>query len=337
MCSTTRNSPTSSPDSRAIRLKCWCMPSRSRPMNCLPSRRPTCSAEAFCQSLTVSAHSLCKTVRFAKPHLREWGSVITLTYQASERAEASYGLMGVSKSALESAVRYLALELGPKKIRVNALSPGPIETVAATGIMGAFLRNPEALERQRARAFQEAIEMARAENHPDPLAVASAAWKHFQEHRGQALRDRGNRLQGRRGGFRALPGQRLLAQDHRPGHSHRLRSFHGQRCLTRSDPDRSVPAAPSAAHLADRARQLRLGGVAAQVLPGALPRLPRFLHRGQDRRPHRRLCGGVRGEAQRGDRVPRRPSGLSQAGRGRCPHALHAARRWARRASGAWS
>ena len=47
--------------------------------------------------------------------------------------------------------------------------------------MGAFLRNPEALERQRARAFQEAIETARAENHPDPLAVASAAWKHFQD------------------------------------------------------------------------------------------------------------------------------------------------------------
>jgi enoyl-[acyl-carrier protein] reductase I len=54
-------------------------------------------------------------VRFAKPGLREWGSVITLTYQASERAEASYGLMGVSKSALESAVRYLALELGPRR------------------------------------------------------------------------------------------------------------------------------------------------------------------------------------------------------------------------------
>jgi enoyl-[acyl-carrier protein] reductase I len=139
-----------------------------------------CSAEAFTKSMTISAHSLCKTVRFAKPHLREWGSVITLTYQASERAEASYGLMGVSKSALESAVRYLALELGPRKIRVNALSPGPIETVAATGIMGAFLRNPEALETQRARVFKEAIDMALAESHPDPLAVASAAWKHFQ-------------------------------------------------------------------------------------------------------------------------------------------------------------
>jgi enoyl-[acyl-carrier protein] reductase I len=140
-----------------------------------------CSAEAFCQSLTISAHSLCKAVRFAKASLREWGSVITLTYQASERAEASYGLMGVSKSALESAVRYLALELGANKVRVNALSPGPIETVAATGIMGAFLRNPEALDRQRARVFQLAIEKARAENHPDALATASAAWKHFQD------------------------------------------------------------------------------------------------------------------------------------------------------------
>src|SRR5580704_12126105 len=138
------------------------------------------TAEAFSQSLNISAHSLCKAVKFAKPSLREWGSVITLTYQASERAEASYGLMGVAKSALESTVRYLALELGGRKIRVNALSPGPIETVAATGIMGAFLRNPEALKNQRARAFGEAIGMARAENHPDPLAVASAAWKHFQ-------------------------------------------------------------------------------------------------------------------------------------------------------------
>lgn len=140
------------------------------------------SADAFCQSLTVSAHSLCKVVRFAKPNLRDWGSVITLTYQASQRAEASYGLMGVSKSALESAVRYLALELGGHKIRVNAISAGPVETVAATGIMGAFLRNPEALERQRARVFQQAIEAARAQGpYADPIELAKASWKHFQE------------------------------------------------------------------------------------------------------------------------------------------------------------
>jgi enoyl-[acyl-carrier protein] reductase I len=139
------------------------------------------TAEAFSQSLNISAHSLCKAVKFAKPSLRDWGSVITLTYQASERAEASYGLMGVAKSALESAVRYLALELGGRKIRVNAVSAGPVETVAATGIMAAFLRNPEALDRQRARVFQAAIDMARAEGAPDDLALAKSAWKHFQE------------------------------------------------------------------------------------------------------------------------------------------------------------
>jgi len=139
------------------------------------------TVEAFSQSLSISAHSLCKVVRFAKPSMRDWASVITLTYQASERAEASYGLMGVAKSALESAVRYLALELGGRKIRVNAVSAGPVETVAATGIMGAFLRNPEALNRQRARVFQKAIELARAENHADAIELARAAWKHFQQ------------------------------------------------------------------------------------------------------------------------------------------------------------
>jgi enoyl-[acyl-carrier protein] reductase I len=138
--------------------------------------------EGFCQSLTISAHSLCKVVRFAKPNLRDWASVITLTYQASERAEASYGMMGVAKSALESAVRYLALEVGCRKIRVNAISAGPVETVAATGIMAAFLRNPEALERQRARVFQEAIEAARSEGgDADAFALARGAWKHFQQ------------------------------------------------------------------------------------------------------------------------------------------------------------
>jgi enoyl-[acyl-carrier protein] reductase I len=139
------------------------------------------TAEAFSQSLNISAHSLCKAVKFAKPSMRDWGSVITLTYQASERAEASYGLMGVAKSALESTVRYLALELGGRKIRVNAVSAGPVETVAATGIMAAFLRNPQALGRQRARVFQAAIEQARAEGAPDDLALAKSAWKHFQE------------------------------------------------------------------------------------------------------------------------------------------------------------
>ena len=94
------------------------------------------SADGFCQSLTISAHSLCKVVRFAKPSMRNWSSVITLTYQASERAEASYGLMGVAKAALEASTRYLAYDLGPKRIRVNCISAGPVNTLAARGIAG---------------------------------------------------------------------------------------------------------------------------------------------------------------------------------------------------------
>lgn len=137
--------------------------------------------EAFSQSLSISAHSLCKVVRHAKPFLRDWGSVMTLTYQASERAEPGYGLMGVAKSALESMVRYLAFELGSRKIRVNAISPGPIETVAALGILAAFLRVPEALDRQRGHVFRNALEQARQEGpFPDEFAYLKAAWKHFQ-------------------------------------------------------------------------------------------------------------------------------------------------------------
>jgi enoyl-[acyl-carrier protein] reductase I len=140
------------------------------------------SLDAFSQSLGISAHSLCKVVHHAKPFLRDWGSVVTLTYQASERAEPGYGLMGVAKSALESMVRYLAFELGARNIRVNAVSPGPIETVAALGILAAFQRSPEALDRQRGRVFREALEKARQEGpFADDFAYLKAAWKHFQD------------------------------------------------------------------------------------------------------------------------------------------------------------
>jgi enoyl-[acyl-carrier protein] reductase I len=115
------------------------------------------SGEAFAETLLVSAHSLGRVVRFAGPRLREWGSVVTFTFQASERAVPSYGLMGVAKSALEGMVRYLALELGPRRIRVNAVSPGPIETVAAVGIALAFVRDREAVARSRDRVLQAAV------------------------------------------------------------------------------------------------------------------------------------------------------------------------------------
>jgi enoyl-[acyl-carrier protein] reductase I len=141
------------------------------------------SLEGFCQAMNVSVYSLCKVVRHAKPLLCDWASVMTLTFQASQRAERSYGMMGVAKSALESMVRYLALELGGQKIRVNAISPGPIETVASLGILMAFLEDRSAVDRQQDHMFQSAIDQARREMDDaasDELALARLAWKHFQ-------------------------------------------------------------------------------------------------------------------------------------------------------------
>lgn len=136
------------------------------------------SEDSFAQTLAVSTHSLARVVRFGKPHLREWGSVVTLSFQASARALPLYGTMGVAKAALESLVRYLAIELGDRRIRVNAISPGPVETLAALGAPLAFMRDPEALERQRGTSFREALEHARREAPPgrDELEVASAVW-----------------------------------------------------------------------------------------------------------------------------------------------------------------
>ena len=141
------------------------------------------SQDAFRESLDISAHSLCRVVRHAKPVLRRFASVITLTYQASQRADPIYGMMGVVKSALESTVRYLALELGVKNIRVNAISPGPVVTVAAMGILLSLWRNPEALERQRSPLAKEVLARAKAEmggNVADEEVFAQVAMKHLQ-------------------------------------------------------------------------------------------------------------------------------------------------------------
>jgi enoyl-[acyl-carrier protein] reductase I len=141
------------------------------------------TADAFAQTLAISTHSLSKVVERARPVLRDGASVITFTFQASERAVPMYGMMGVAKAALESLVQYLALELGRRRIRVNAISPGPIETVAALGEVLAFLRDPEALARQRGRLFQDAIARARQDPRAaasDEIALAKIAWGHVQ-------------------------------------------------------------------------------------------------------------------------------------------------------------
>jgi len=84
----------------------------------------------------VSSYSLAELAKRTAPIMRNGGSIIAMTYLGSERAVPGYNIMGVAKAALESSVRYMAFDLGDKKIRVNAISAGPIATLAASGISG---------------------------------------------------------------------------------------------------------------------------------------------------------------------------------------------------------
>jgi enoyl-[acyl-carrier protein] reductase I len=94
--------------------------------------------EGFRIALDVSAYSFIALAREARPLMqkRGGGSILTLTYLGSQRVFKNYNVMGVAKAALESSVRYLAADLGPDNIRVNAISAGPIQTLAARGISG---------------------------------------------------------------------------------------------------------------------------------------------------------------------------------------------------------
>lgn len=96
------------------------------------------SRDGFKKALDISAYSLVALTRRAVPMMeaRGGGSIVTLSYLGATRAFINYNVMGVAKAALESSVRYLAADLGPKNIRVNAISAGPIKTLAASGISG---------------------------------------------------------------------------------------------------------------------------------------------------------------------------------------------------------
>jgi len=96
------------------------------------------SRDGFKVAMDISAYSLIALARGAKPLMeaRGGGSIVTLTYLGSTRVFPNYNVMGVAKAALESTVRYLAADLGPQNIRVNAISAGPIKTLAAAGIGG---------------------------------------------------------------------------------------------------------------------------------------------------------------------------------------------------------
>jgi enoyl-[acyl-carrier protein] reductase I len=92
--------------------------------------------EAFRIAHDVSAYSLVALARSAAPLMTEGGSIVAMTYYGAEKVVPHYNVMGVAKAALEASTRYLAYDLGPKKIRVNCISAGPVNTLAARGISG---------------------------------------------------------------------------------------------------------------------------------------------------------------------------------------------------------
>jgi enoyl-[acyl-carrier protein] reductase I len=100
----------------------------------LHGRLTDCSADGFAESMLISCHSFIRMARLAEPLLIKGGSLVTLSYYGAEKVVDHYNVMGPVKAALESSVRYLAHELGPKGIRVNAISAGAVETRAASGI-----------------------------------------------------------------------------------------------------------------------------------------------------------------------------------------------------------
>ena len=92
------------------------------------------SLENFNQTMHISCYSFTEACRLAEPIMNKGGSILTLTYYGAEQVMPHYNVMGIAKAALEASVRYLAVDLGEKNIRVNAISAGPIKTLAASGI-----------------------------------------------------------------------------------------------------------------------------------------------------------------------------------------------------------
>jgi enoyl-[acyl-carrier protein] reductase I len=92
--------------------------------------------ETFLTALEISAYSLTQLARAAAPLMTEGGSIVTMSFHGAEKVYQGYNVMGVAKAALESSVRYLAADLGPRNIRVNAISAGPIQTLSSRGVSG---------------------------------------------------------------------------------------------------------------------------------------------------------------------------------------------------------
>jgi len=117
------------------------------------------SRDNFRNSLDISCYSLIDVARRAAPMMTDGGTIMTLTFDGSTKVMPNYNVMGVAKAALEAAVRYLANDLGPDGIRVNALSPGPMKTLAGSAIGGArkTFRHAEANAPMRTNATLQSI------------------------------------------------------------------------------------------------------------------------------------------------------------------------------------
>lgn len=106
-----------------------------------------CSAEGFAKAMDISCHSFVRMARLASPLMIDGGSIFAMSYLGANRVVANYNVMGPVKAALEAACRYLAYELGPRRIRVHPISPGPLKTRAASGIKDFDLMLNEAVQK----------------------------------------------------------------------------------------------------------------------------------------------------------------------------------------------
>jgi enoyl-[acyl-carrier protein] reductase I len=105
------------------------------------------SAEGFAKAMDISCHSFVRMARLAAPLMKDGGTMFTMSYYGANKVVANYNLMGPVKAALEACARYLAYELGPRHIRVHAMSPGPLKTRAGSGLKDFDLLLTEAAER----------------------------------------------------------------------------------------------------------------------------------------------------------------------------------------------
>jgi enoyl-[acyl-carrier protein] reductase I len=106
-----------------------------------------CSSEGFASAMDVSCHSFVRMARLAAPLMKNGGTMLTMSYHGANKVVPTYNVMGPIKAALEACARYLAYELGPKGIRVHAISPGPLKTRAASGLKDFDLLLTDATQR----------------------------------------------------------------------------------------------------------------------------------------------------------------------------------------------